>query len=125
MLNQILPAAPDVPVQIAHLWGGEAFSESALVAYADAVSAHLPATKNLYFDLAEVELVLRGQDETVRKRAVTLMRQIGLGRILWGSDGPRFGGAPSSGAWAASRTVIPLTEDEFNTIAGNAAPYLR
>ena len=28
-LNQLLPAAPDTPVQIAHLWGGDGFSEGA------------------------------------------------------------------------------------------------
>ena len=69
LVNQILPAAPDITVQIAHLWGGEAFSESALTAYADAVLAHHPATRNLYFDLAELELVLRGRDESLKKAA--------------------------------------------------------
>lgn len=124
LLNQILPSAPDIAVQIAHLWGGEGFSESALTAYADAVSAQRPATKNLYFDLAELELVLRGQDESLKK-AATLMRRIGLRRILWGSDGPKFGDAPSRESWTMFRATVPLTQGEFRTIAGNVAPYMR
>lgn len=124
LLNQILPSAPDITVQIAHLWGGEGFSEAALTVYADAVSAHLPATRNLYFDVAELELVLKGQDERLKKVAM-LMRQIGLQRILFGSDGPRFGDAPSHNAWTEFRKSVPLTETEFRTIAGNVAPYLR
>ena len=124
LLNQILPSAPDITVQIAHLWGGEGFSDSALTVYADAVSTRHPATKNLYFDVTELELVLKGQDEKL-KRAAMLMRQIGLGRILFGSDGPRFGDAPSREAWTGFRTSVPLTQAEFMTIAGNVAPYLR
>ena len=30
ILEEILPAAPDVPIQIAHLWGGADISEEAL-----------------------------------------------------------------------------------------------
>lgn len=124
LLNQILPSAPDITVQIAHLWGGEGFSEAALTVYADAVAAQHPATRNLYFDVAELELVLKGQDERMKKAAM-LMRRIGLQRILFGSDGPRFGDAPSREAWTGFRTSVPLTEAEFRTIAGNVAPYLR
>ena len=124
LLNQIVSAAPDIGVQIAHLWGGEGFSESALTAYADAVSARHPATRNLYFDLAEFELVLKGQDE-LQKKAVALMRRIGLRRILWGSDGPKFGDAPSRESWIKFQATAPLTPRELRTIANNVAPYMR
>lgn len=28
-------------------------------------------------------------------------------------------------SWLIFRTTVPLTDDEFKTIAGNAAPYFR
>ena len=87
LLNQILPAAPGVPVQIAHLWGGAGFSEGALAAYADAAAARRPATTNLYFDIASV---IRN-DQGALKRAAASMRRIGMERIVYGSDGPEFG----------------------------------
>lgn len=124
LLKQILPSAPDITVQIAHLWGGEGFSESALTAYADAVSARLPTTKNLYFDVAELELVLGGRDEMLKK-AAALMRRIGLHRILWGSDGPKFGDAPSRASWTTFKSTVPLTQREFRIITSNVAPYMR
>src|SRR6185436_17822592 len=48
-LEKILPAAPDIPVQIAHLRGGANFAPDALAVYAEAVAARLPITRNLYF----------------------------------------------------------------------------
>ena len=126
-LNQLLPAAPDIPVQIAHLWGGDGFSEgavAALVAYADAVSAHHRATRNLYFDVTQLALILAGRKEPLHRMA-TLIRQIGVGRILYGSDGPMFGNVQPAEAWAGFRREMPLTGEEFSTIANNIAPYVR
>jgi hypothetical protein len=37
-LNKILPAAPDIPIQIAHLAGGGRSTDSALAVFADAIS---------------------------------------------------------------------------------------
>jgi uncharacterized protein len=126
-LNQLLPAAPDVPVQIAHLWGGDGFSAgavAALVAYADAVSAQHRATKNLYFDVTQLALILAGQRDALQRMA-TLIRQIGVGRILYGSDGPMFGNVQPAEAWDTFRREMPLTSEEFRTIANNIAPYVR
>lgn len=121
LLNRILPAAPGIPVQIAHLWGGEAFSDSALAAYADAVSSGHPATKNLYFDVAESALVSGGDEEILRTIARRI-RQIGPGHILYGSDS---GHQVPSEAWEMFRTQVPLTQEEIRSIAGNVLPYLR
>ena len=123
-LNQLLPAAPDIPVQIAHLWGGDGFSEgavAALVAYADAVSAHHRATRNLYFDVTQLALILDGQKDALQTMA-TLIRRIGVGRILYGSDGPMFGNVQPYEAWGAFRREMPLTGEEFRTIANNVGP---
>jgi predicted TIM-barrel fold metal-dependent hydrolase len=126
-LNQLLPAAPDIPVQIAHLWGGNGFSQgalSALVAYADAVSGQRRATTNLYFDVTQLAMILEGRRDALQRMA-TLIRQIGVARILYGSDGPMFGNVQPSEAWATFRRELPLTGDEFKTIATNIAPYAR
>lgn len=126
-LTQLLPAAPDTPVQIAHLWGGDGFSEGALTAlivYADAVSAQHRATANLYFDVTQLALILRGRKEPLQRMA-TLIRQIGVRRILYGSDGPMFGNVQPSEAWGEFRREMPLTGEEFSIIANNIGPYVR
>ena len=111
-----------MPIQIAHLWGGESYSEGALGAFADAVAAHAPATKNLYFDVAEVALAVR--DAATLERIAAQMRRIGLSRILYASDGPEFGNMPPKEAWEAFAKAMPLTPAEMATIAKNVAPYL-
>jgi predicted TIM-barrel fold metal-dependent hydrolase len=122
-LHRVVAAAPDVPVTIAHLWGGELFSEEALAVYADAVAAGDPPTRNLYFDIAEVALAISNTPAAAPK-VVSRMRQIGLERILYGSDGPVAESATPLESWKRTLT-LPLTQDEFRTIANNVAPYLR
>jgi predicted TIM-barrel fold metal-dependent hydrolase len=55
---------------------------------------------------------------------VERIREIGLDRILYGSD-PGAGGnlSPREG-WAVFRE-LPLSEEEFRIIAGNVPQYLR
>jgi hypothetical protein len=55
----------------------------------------------------------------------TVLRQIGVGRILYGSDGPFFGNDQPAEAWGTFRREMPLTGDEFKAIANNIAPYVR
>jgi predicted TIM-barrel fold metal-dependent hydrolase len=115
-LHQLVAAAPDVPVQIAHLWGGESFSSSALAVYADAVSKGDPVTKNLYFDISGS---WRFSKPAELQEIVARMRQIGLDRMLYASD------EPPAQAWEAFRKTLPLTDREFRTIANNVAPYMK
>jgi len=122
-LDRLLTAAPDVPITIAHLWGGEQFSEEALAVYADAVSGGDPRTRNLYFDIAEVAFAISRSPDAPPK-VVSRMRQIGLERILYGSDGPVSESASPVESWKRTRT-LPLTDDEFRILANNVAPYLR
>ncbi|HEY0478330.1 MAG TPA: amidohydrolase family protein, partial [Kofleriaceae bacterium] len=123
VLLDLVAAAPDVPFQIAHLWGGEKFSDAALGVYADAVSAHDPRTRNLYFDLAEAALVL-GHVQAELAAAVARMRQIGLDRLLYGSDGPTSESETPLVSWNRTRENLPLRADELRAIANNVAPYL-
>ena len=126
-LHEIVAAAPDVVVQIAHLWGGQGFSAEALGAYARAVSTGDPAAKNLYFDVAEVVFVthLQGISDKALPEVASAIRQIGLERILYGSDGALVGHATPAEGWAQFRKEVPLTDAEFDTIANNIAPYMR
>lgn len=123
-LKTLLPATPDVPVTIAHLWGGSAYSEGAMAAYADAVAARAPATRRLYFDVAQISMVA-GNSEPTRKAIVGHMRRIGFDRLLYGSDGPEFGGLPPKEVWADFTAKMPLTRREFDRLAANVAPYLK
>lgn len=123
-VNEVLPSAPDIPVVVAHLWGGGGFSAEALEVFADAVSTRHPATANLYFELAQASMVA-GDSKTDLQTIAERIRQIGLKRILYGSDGPQFGGLAPAAAWADLRAKVPLSEAELRIIALNVAPYLR
>jgi predicted TIM-barrel fold metal-dependent hydrolase len=128
LLDRIAVAAPDVTIQLAHLWGGGAYSEAALNAYADAVSSGHPATRNIVFDVAEAALVASGagpMKQPILDNVAKRIRQIGVERILFGSD--QFGGnhRKPTEAWQMFVGEVPLTEAEFAAIAANVAPYLR
>jgi uncharacterized protein len=121
LLEQVLPAAPDIPVQIAHLWGGGNFSADALAVYAEAVAARRPATRHLYFDVTDAALAANTPE--MAQVVADRIRQIGLDRILYGSDAA-FGTHPDPhGSWSAFRKGIPLSEAEFRKIAHNVAPF--
>ncbi|HEX5718279.1 MAG TPA: amidohydrolase family protein, partial [Thermoanaerobaculia bacterium] len=121
-LGQVLPQAPEVPVQVAHLAGtGPGYgSDEALAPLAEAVAAGDPRTRNLYFDLAtNVTPTISAESARLIARRI---RQIGTERILFGSDldpatSPRQ-------EWGTFRGMIPLTDAEFRAIADNRLPYL-
>ena len=126
-LSEIVQAAPDVPIQIAHLAGsGPGYNDpranEALAVLADAIATKAPGTSQLLFDVAtRIDLNISPQDA---KLAAAQMRKIGLERILFGSDAAIGGNLPPRQAWVAFRQ-LPLNEDEFRVIAGNVAPYMR
>ena len=122
-LAEVLPAAPDVPVQIAHLAGAGGYDDpgldAALSVFVDAVRNADPRARNLWFDVTAV--VAPTQSPAVREQIARRVRELGLRRILYGTDAPVGGVTPETG-WATFRT-LPLTADEFRTIATNVAPY--
>jgi predicted TIM-barrel fold metal-dependent hydrolase len=120
-LDELLPAAPDVMVQIAHMAGGGRSTDTALSVFADAIAEGDPRTKNLLFDLATLT---GGQSDENLVRDAERIRQIGLDRIVYGTDTSPPHPAPRE-AWNLLRTRLPLTSEEFRRIAGNVAPYLR
>lgn len=122
LLAQVLPLAPDIVVQIAHLAGsGPGWNDEALAVFAEAVARGDPRTARLYFDLATVA---EDQSHDRLTQLARRIRQIGVGRILYGSDGA-WGGRPTPRQqWGMFQGMVPLSEAEIAAIARNAAPYL-
>ena len=128
-LEQLLPLVPDVPVQIAHLAAsGPGYNDppahSVLEALADAVAKNDPRTRKLWFDVTTV--AVPGNSAETSALLVKRIRQIGVKRILYGSDAA-VGSNPNllpREAWEAF-CRLELTKKEIQTIAGNVAPYLR
>jgi predicted TIM-barrel fold metal-dependent hydrolase len=123
-LKELLPAAPDIVVQIAHMGGGGSYAhDDAVDVFANAAERGDPRMKNVYFDLATV-VDERQSAETLALVAKRL-RQVGLEKVLFGADTPISDRPPPVQAWATFRRRIPLSDAEIRQIAGNVAPYLR
>ena len=122
-LAQLLPRAPDVVVQVAHLAGsGPGWNDEALAVLAEAVERGDPRVRKLYFDVATVaDLQKHDQLELLAKR----IRQIGPQRILYGSDAASGGRNTPDREWGTFRGMVPLTDAEHAVIRDNVAPYLR
>jgi predicted TIM-barrel fold metal-dependent hydrolase len=123
-VDKILPAAPQVTVILAHLWGGGPFAPKPLQVYVDAVSRRAPGTKNLYFDVAEAALVAGGDKEILAQIANAIHR-IGASHILFGSDAVGSSALSPEKAAAQFRHDVPLTPEEFAIIAANRLPFLQ
>jgi predicted TIM-barrel fold metal-dependent hydrolase len=124
-LERLLPEAPDVVVQIAHLAGGggydDAATDEALGVFVKAIESKDPRMKNVYFDVCGI--AMPGQWEDKAELVVRRIRQIGTERLLYGSDAATPDNLPKDALrqWHS----LPLTEEEFRRIDNNVAPYLR
>lgn len=124
-LNELLPAAPDVPVQIAHLAGSGGYNatvDSALSVFTNAIAANDARMKNVWIDACGVVRPAMSADQL--QLIATRIRQIGVGRVLYGSDAAVSPLTYPKAGWAAFRR-LPLSEAEFGVIAKNVAPYMR
>jgi predicted TIM-barrel fold metal-dependent hydrolase len=123
-LNELLPAAPDVPVQVAHMGGAGGVEPSVfdgvLDVFVEAIAKGDPRTKRLWFDVTSVALDLTPENA---QRIVARIRQLGVQRMLYGSDAATPANLPRT-AWGAFRE-LPLTDAEFRSIENNVAPYMR
>jgi predicted TIM-barrel fold metal-dependent hydrolase len=126
-LDQILSAAPDVTVQIAHLAGGGGGSldpgaEEALSVFTTAIAKGDPRVANLWFDVSGIT---GGADAESRGEVIAQhLRDIGVAHLLYGSDGGDPTDPPASDAHKAFRK-LPLARKEFRAIDGNVAPYVK
>jgi hypothetical protein len=89
---------------------------------AEAVERHDPGTRSLWFDVTTVADANIAPPNAAR--VAQRIRQVGVGRVLYGSDAALGTNLRPRESWAAFRR-IPLTDAEFARIAGNVAPYLR
>lgn len=130
-VNQIMPEARGVTVQVAHLGGPGRFSKvtnTVAQTFADLVQQKDASLGNLYFDLAAVPLNParaegKRQQKQIQKRNQQLtnrIRELGADHVLWGTDW-------IAGPFAAYRTklqAVPFGQDLKQKILGNTAPYL-
>ena len=125
-LNEVLPAAAHVPVQIAHLAGAGGYDDpgvdEALAVFIDAIAKHDPRMAHVYFDISGVAGLGRWEDK--KNEIARRIRQVGVERILWGSDG-YFGGGMTPEQALRAFEELPLSRREFQTIYGNVTPYMR
>jgi len=124
-LNEVVPAAPDVTIQIAHLAGAGGYADplvdAALAVFVDAIGKGDPRTKQMWFDVTTVASRATAEQ---RSLLATRIRQLGVGRVLYGSDATAGNNLAPRESWAAFRQ-LPLTDSEFRTIASNVPPYMR
>ena len=122
-LNELLPAAPDVVVQIAHLASAgspqDEGAQQALDVFVEAVARNDSGTRNLYFDATTL-----GEPPTPEnaQRWAAAIRRLPT-RVLFGSDATTAAATPG-GVWTAMRRLLPLTGDEFERLAYNTPPYM-
>lgn len=124
-LDKVLPGASDVPVQIAHLAGSggyDATIDSALSVFTDAIAKQDPRLRYVWFDATVI--VRTGTPNEQLQQIATRIRQIGVARVLYGSDAAVSPASYPKAGWTAFRK-LPLSEAEFRTIADNVTAYLR
>lgn len=133
-LEDVLPAAPEVPVQMAHMAGPGGFgpgTRASVRVFATAIEEHPERTRNLFFDLSGVphpESLARGDTALVRRIEelnrgfLEAARTLGFDRIVYGSDYP----AISTARYLDGiRETLPLTDEEFRDLIDDPAIYLR
>jgi uncharacterized protein len=125
-LDFLMPLVPDVPVQIAHLAGtGPGYddpkADAAMAYLAAAVEARDPRTRKLWFDVTAV--ADKALSPANAEKLVKRIRQVGVDKILYGTDAASGDNLRPAESWAEFRK-LPLTDEEFARIAANTAPYL-
>ena len=122
-IDEVLPHAADLPIQIAHASGGGGLNEETLdglSAYADAIARRAPGTKHLVFDLSVV-VVDDKTDVQLAQRLADLIGKIGPERFVMASDWPSVHTPKVYNALLESQ--LPLTTAQWRVILNNRAPY--
>ena len=128
-IDRVLPRAPHVPVQIAHMagWGGyDEATDAAMGAFVAALRSGEISGRRLYFDLAAVVLPggpgrsALGPEDALRLRR--RIRQVGAGRVVFATDWPLFSDA---GYEAALAGALAGRGRLMRRLSGTLPPYLR
>jgi predicted TIM-barrel fold metal-dependent hydrolase len=129
-LTQLLPAAPHSVVQIAHLAGSGGWddpaTDEALSVFLHAMSQHDRRVAHVYFDISGVAGLgdaWESKRDEIAAEIASKIRQAGVHRILFGSDGAWTGFTPVKAI--AAYHQLPLTKDEMSVIDNNLAPYMK
>jgi hypothetical protein len=124
-LDNVLPSAPDIVVQIAHLAGAVAtMIRQSMRHSVFTLTPSPPAIRewtHVYFEVSGVAGVgeWRGKADRIAAR----IRQLGIARILYGSDSAgRSRPETCRSLGVVLRTA--LSREELRAIAANVAPYL-
>ena len=125
-LDNIVPTAPDIEIIVAHLGasspGYPQQNDEVMAVFAAAAERKDPRMANLYFDVAAN--ITAEMTPAAAALAAQRMRQVGMQRVLYGSDLTPPGGGISRG-WEIFRTTLPLTAAELQQIANNRTRFAR
>ena len=125
-LDKLVPVAPSIEIVVAHFGGSgpgyDAQTDEVMAVFGAAAERKDPRMRNVYFDVATIVAA----ETTAQEAALvaTRVRQVGAGKVLYGSDLGPPGGSVRAG-WDIFRTRTPLSADEFRTIAGNVTRFAR
>lgn len=125
-LDKVVPIAPDIEIVVAHLGasgpGYPPQNDEVMAVFAAAAEQKNPRMAHLYFDVAtNVTAAMTSADAAVVAQRI---RQVGPGRVLYGSDLSPPGGSIRQG-WEIFRTKVPLTAAELQQIANNRTRFAR
>ena len=125
-LDKIVAQAPGIEIVVAHLGAsGPGYSsqhDEVMAVFATAVERRDPRMNNVYFDVSSnVTGDITPADATLVAQRI---RQVGLERVLYGSDLSAPGGSIGK-AWELFRTKLPLTEEEVQRIANNRTRFAK
>jgi predicted TIM-barrel fold metal-dependent hydrolase len=129
-IDEVLVPAPNVTLQLAHLggWGGfDPATDGAIQAFLDAFADGRLDRSRVWFETSAVIAPnipepARVKDETLPEIA-TRLREIGLDRIVFGTDWDVLGSPAQNIEMLRSR--LPLTDAEWQQLLSNQAPYLK
>jgi predicted TIM-barrel fold metal-dependent hydrolase len=125
-LEKVMPTAPSVDIVVAHLGGSGpgygAQTDELMAIFSEAADRRDPRVKNLYVDVATNVTAQTSSEEgaLIARR----LRQLGMGRVLYGSDLNPPGGGIRQG-WEIFRARVPLTAEEFQIIMTNRPGFVR
>lgn len=125
LIDHILPVAPGIDVIVAHLGSagpGYAQADGIMAVLGEAAQRKDTRVRRVYVDTAT-----NVTDQTSAEEGALIasrMRAIGIEHILYGSDLTAPGGSIGAG-WRIFRDKLPLTEAEFQAIAGNRLEFTR
>lgn len=133
-LHEVLPEAPGVPVQVAHMGGAGMFSETtveAMNAFEDALENKPALMENVYFDLGAVtedpEFALAEEDtaraqqyRTTHRRTARWIQRIGPDRVVFASD--YF--ARKVPEYVETLRGLPLPDSTLWAVFDNTVPYV-